>query len=718
MKPRLLPALLLLSLAGRALAAAPSDKEKPKTAVFSTEVSVVSVPVFVVNQDGKALRGLGAEDFELYEDGKRVEIVAFRYVDTTSDDQQELIRQAPAARRRFLLIFDLAFTDPGGLHSAQAAAHDFVRSRLAESDLAAVATFDTNRGLRIVANFTEDRALLVRAVDTLGVPTLARIADPLNLSFESTDIQGGGGGGGTTEPGEAGAGSQLDQVLMVMAQRLRASEENLYRAQVLGLLSSMQELGKALRGIEGRKQLLYFSAGFDSQALVGLEGADARTASEAVTTGRLWEVDSNARYGDPRLRNVLQEMTKALSSADCVVHAVDVTGLGTDNSLTQTAVRRDAARQVKGRESLHYVSAETGGRFFKDTNDLGAVLGEVSEMTDRFYILGYQRGSSRGPGQFHRIKVRVERKGAKISHRAGYFERLPVAAQSQLQRRFEAAQLVMTGAGPNEIHFSSLALPFPMGGDRQTLGVVVQVPREELRWDPARPIGLEVYGYAVGADGAVADHVAQLARIDTGKADPGGTAAGLSFYGTFHVPPGQYTIRLMVQDTDSGAAGVQFMDVTVPAHDPRVGFLLPPVVMDDPSRWLGLEMGRGEKAPSPFHIAGKPFVPRTSFQVKSGSPEKLVLIAYEPGRPQDPAAGIEIQSSLSDASGKPVPAGFLRIEKVTRDGGGRRTYLLAYTPEALAPGDYTLRVGIGESGEARLESYALLRIKGTPQASQ
>jgi hypothetical protein len=92
-----------------------------------------------------------------------------------------------------------------------------------------------------------------------------------------------------------------------------------------------------------------------------------------------------------------------------------------------------------------------------------------------------------------------------------------------------------------------------------------------------------------------------------------------------------------------------------------------------------------------------------------------VLIAWEPGRAQDPASGIEIQSSLVDAKGQAVPAGMLRIEKVNREAGGRRTYVLDYTPDRVAAGDYTLRIGVGESGEARLESYSLLRFRGQGQ---
>jgi hypothetical protein len=91
-------------------------------------------------------------------------------------------------------------------------------------------------------------------------------------------------------------------------------------------------------------------------------------------------------------------------------------------------------------------------------------------------------------------------------------------------------------------------------------------------------------------------------------------------------------------------------------------------------------------------------------------PEKMVLIAYEPSLPGDPAADVQIRSSVTDGQGRSVGPGLLHIDKVQRDDSGRRTYLLAYTPEALAPGDYTLRIAVGEAG-SHLESYALLRVR-------
>ena len=707
MGPRFLPAVPLALIA----LAVPGWPEGPRdqAPVYGTEVSLVLVPVFAVDREGRAVRDLRPEDFEVTDDGRRAEIVSFRRVDTTSDEDQEELRQATAARRRFLLLFDKSFTDVAGLARARRAAGRFVRTRLAESDLVAVATFDTNNGMRLVANFTEDRALLAHAVDTLGVPALSKISDPLGLAadLQSTDVATAGGAGELEVPQVL-----VDSITSVLVRQMRTAEREQYRVHIQALVSGLEDLAAGLRRVEGRKQVVYFSAGFDSRLFVGEEGSDRRATSLSIVEGRLWEVDGQSRYGDSRLREAFADATRSLARADAVVHSVDVTGLGSDTSLARATPVTDPGRAagVSGREALNYLSGETGGRFFKDANDLGPVLAEMLEMTSRYYVLGFQPGREKGPGAHHRIRVKVARRAVKLSHRPGYFEREGGPGRALLQRQFEAAQLVMTGSGPNDLDFTSLCLPFPRAGERQTLGLVLQLPRGSLRWRPGRTTAVEVYAYAVAEDGSVRDHLAQLARFDPARADPEDRARGMSFYGTLSVPPGRYTIRLMVREGDT--AGVRFLEVTVPPHDPRAAFLLPPVVLDEPERWLRLDMGPGRAGPAdfPFQIAGEPFLPRASFEVRPGQAEKLVLIAYEPEAPGDPAADLEIRSSLRTRDGRAVPSGRLKVDRVLREAEGRRTYVFDYVPGEVEAGDYTLRIGIGEAGTL-VESYALLRVR-------
>ena len=76
--------LFIALLVGLPVATPGADKSRAdRTPTFSSEVSLVSLPVFVTDKKGKALPGLGPEDFELYEDGKRVPVVSFQYIDTT-----------------------------------------------------------------------------------------------------------------------------------------------------------------------------------------------------------------------------------------------------------------------------------------------------------------------------------------------------------------------------------------------------------------------------------------------------------------------------------------------------------------------------------------------------------------------------------------------------------------------------------------------------------
>jgi VWFA-related protein len=694
------------------------EKPAPKpqaTPVFSSDVSLVLLPVFVIDGDGKAVRGLTAADFEVQQDGQRAEVVSFRYVDTTDADEQDELKVASAARRRFLLLFDKSFTDLPGLDRSRRAASDFVRRKLAASDLAAVATFDTQNGIRLLANFTDDRALLVHAVNTLGVPSISRITDPLGLAADLSvaDLR-------ATESLEEGPTLQglTDSYTRALVMRMRSADEQLYRQQVSVLLEGFEGLAAALQAVQGRKQILYFSAGFDARMLVGQAGNEQRMSSEAVTRGQLWEVDSLGRFGDSRLRDSLGAVTRSLAAADTVVHSIDVTGLGGDSSLSRNAVREDLGRDTTNRESLGLFARDTGGRLFDNANNLGPALAEMLEMTSRYYVLGIQPDRETLPGSFHKLKVKVARKGVKLSHRPGYFGKSAQGSQrTTLQRQFDLAELVVTGGdGRNDLPFTSLCLPFPSPGDKQTLGLVVQVPRASLPWSSSEPLGLEVYGYAVADDGTVYDHLAQSLKLDPARADPQGRAQGLSLYGTFDVPPGRYTIRLLVREAASGKSSLRMLDVTVPPYDGRAVFALPPLVLDEDERWLKLELGAGSRAKSegagaaPFQLDARPFVPRTSFEVRPGSKERLVLMVFDPEQAGDPAADVEIRSSLTASDGRAVQPGRLKIERVLSAGDGRRTFVFSYLPEDVGTGDYTLKIGLGESG-GFAQSYALLRFR-------
>ena len=105
---------------------------RPAQQTFSeaTEVVVVEVPVQVV-KDGEPVRGLTAKDFEVYDGRKKVPVTGFEVLDLAAAAGGG--RGAPqvpvSARRHFLMIFDLSFSEPKSIVKARLAAQKVVKDQ-------------------------------------------------------------------------------------------------------------------------------------------------------------------------------------------------------------------------------------------------------------------------------------------------------------------------------------------------------------------------------------------------------------------------------------------------------------------------------------------------------------------------------------------------------------------------------------------------------------
>ena len=87
-----LAALVSMGMTLSKASAGPSHQKPPL--VFGTDGGPVQVPVFVSRPGGGAVQGLGPKDFVDEQDGRQVEIVSFRYIDTTAQESQDEIKQS------------------------------------------------------------------------------------------------------------------------------------------------------------------------------------------------------------------------------------------------------------------------------------------------------------------------------------------------------------------------------------------------------------------------------------------------------------------------------------------------------------------------------------------------------------------------------------------------------------------------------------------------
>ena len=314
------------------------DKPRPEaTPVFRSDVSLVLMPVFVIDKDGQAVRGLTAADFEVQQDGRPAEVVSFRYVDTTDVDEQDELRVASAARRRFLLLFDKSFTDLPGLERSRRAAGDFVQAPpralrpRGRRDLRRAERDPRGRELHRGPRAAEPRDRDARRPEPRAHQRPAR---RWRRTSRSPTCRRPRPSRRRRCPRRSSTASRAPMMVRMRVGG-RADVPAQRRHAARGARQPRRGAARR-RGAQADPLLLGRLRLARAGRAVGLRAADRSAKRWPPGGSGRWTASS--RFGDSRLRETLGNTTRNLAAADTVVHSIDVTGLGSDDSLTRTAV--------------------------------------------------------------------------------------------------------------------------------------------------------------------------------------------------------------------------------------------------------------------------------------------------------------------------------------------------------------------------------------------
>ncbi|MGE0813555.1 MAG: VWA domain-containing protein [Vicinamibacterales bacterium] len=146
------------------------------------------------------------------------------------------------------------------------------------------------------------------------------------------------------------------------------------RSQVV--ISALRALVMHLSGLrEGRKTLLVVSQGIPLTWDISLE---------------------------PDFQDLLREANRG----NVVIHTLDPRGLGQGTFVHST---------------LYRLASETGGQAIVNTNNLTRGLEQVVRDASHYYLIGYAPTREPNDGKFHKISVKVRRRGVKTVARRGYW---------------------------------------------------------------------------------------------------------------------------------------------------------------------------------------------------------------------------------------------------------------------------------------------------------
>jgi VWFA-related protein len=705
------PAVPILALV-LATPGAPVSADKPQAETTVREearVTLVEVPVNVIDKDDRVVENLTAEDFEVFDDGKKLPITGFEILDQRRPVPAPVPGQPPinpAAQRHFLLLFDLSFGSPKGIVNARRAARDFVVTRMKELDMAAVATFAVEQGMRLAVTFTRDRSQLAAAIDTLGFPTLQeRSPDPLGFVIRTPSQSNATGfaslGSVTT------TATNLDIALEEAIENLELHREKSYRAiyrdRVTRFLASFSEMAQALDAVRGRKHILFLSEGFDSRELSG-SSSDGGGAKEAewIIRGQSWKVDSDVRFGNMGLKSAMSQALAFFNRSDCVVHSIDIGGLRAGSDIT------GAEQAVYGQDSLHYIATETGGEFLKNANDLGNSFDRLLERTGLIYLLAVQPVRVPETGKFHTLKVRVKDKSYRVSHRSGYYEAKSYATLTPVEKRLATSSAIAAAVPKTDIPAWVLAAPFPTGSGAERVPVIVEIPGDRLLAGHSAPkMNVGLFVYAIDSKGTTRDYLYQTIGLELDKAREALRKGGIKYYGELSLPAGEYTLRALVRNEETGRFGVSVAPLTVPDEAAAAPLVLPPFFVQAGEPWILVKGKPRESAGAapeyPFAIAGESFIPAALADIHSGEDAQVCLFAYNFGAGTE---ALQYTGRILGVDGR--PHGKLELELVKssdRERQGARKALFRFRPMGLEPGRYALAVNVrdpktGKSSES------------------
>ena len=418
----LLSLALISTLAPSAAAqSGEAPAEAPRVFFESLDVALVNVDVYVTDAKGNRVTGLTIDDFEIFEDGRPVEVTNFYAVAdgqpvappagaaaiTASEGAASEPRLVPGRlpvpedqRLHLVLYLDNQFLRPFNRNRVVRQVREFLRSQVSPQDRVMLVTYD--RELHRRHPFTSDMLAISEALDE----TLTLTGSAASAETERRDV--------------------IRRIEQSTTQSEAQSHADFYAKSLhhdVGLsIDALKKLVGSLAGLPGRKALLYISDGIPltpGEDLFHL--VDQRYSGQSI--GRLQARRYNARQ---RFR----ELTARANANRVTFYTLEAAGLdfhaslsaehgGSANATGGSNLDLDVMRDSNNQQALTMMALDTGGLATFNSNNISGALDRMATDFGSYYSLGYQP-ALRQEGRYHKIEVRVKQRGLKVRHRSGY----------------------------------------------------------------------------------------------------------------------------------------------------------------------------------------------------------------------------------------------------------------------------------------------------------
>lgn len=526
----------------------PPQATRGKAAIRST-VSLVEIDVQVTDRDGKPVKGLKQQQFSVTEDGKTQKVSTFEYndieqVETAGKSDEtpitvplgtvtspEEIKAVVRDHRMIVMFFDLTSLQADDLLRSTRAAQKYLREQMTPADLVAVVAFGNT--LKVVANFTNDRDLLERSIDAI-VPgheaALAQLADAAAAADGETLVSE-----------DTGAAFVADD-----------TEFNIFNTD--RKLAAVEAICEVLEGIPGKKSLIQFTSGITQTGEENRSQLIAATNSANRSNVSIYSVDSRG-------------LLTATPGGDASMGASGGNAMFTG----ATVVSQSQSRQ-DSRDTLATLAGDTGGRTFFDVGDFGKVFQSVQTDNAGYYLLGYYSTNVANDGAWRRVRVKIDQlpAGAHVRAREGYYAPKNFGIFTTEDRERQLEEAFQSDTPEVELPVAVETAEFRLSPGQVFVPISAKLAPSALQWAQKRGSRETAFDFAAEVREARSNRVVGALRDTiTVKIDMEHfrdlQQRSLVYQGGMILAPGEYKLKFLARENESGRIGTFEEKLTLPA---------------------------------------------------------------------------------------------------------------------------------------------------------
>lgn len=400
-----------------------------QTITEEIEVRVINVDVIVTDRQGATYPGLKREDFQLFEDGRPVEI---KYFSRISDGEMQLdpepgqtavaVAQDVKGVRTpttWVVFIDQTNMRPARRNLALRQLRTFFETALEEGDKAMLTSID-GQAFRVRQNVTPDRNLIAAALRNAEKERVHNGPALLEANQIRSEIS-------RADPEDR----EYEYIAQSIAYKINFLIEDEAK-RTRNAIAAMGALLDLVGRVEERVALLYVGAGFNT--LPGSALAQAwQVAFSHLEIRR--DIAPNPEDHRPMLELDLKHLFDRLSGSRITLYTISpgdsglpsVEDPGLASYATVAGARATESETLGDRAVIAEASvgremaSRTGGLTFKANTSLANQLGAVRRDFNDYYSLGYVPTGD--PGRTRSIRVKVDAPGARLRYREAARER-------------------------------------------------------------------------------------------------------------------------------------------------------------------------------------------------------------------------------------------------------------------------------------------------------